>query len=210
LIVNRAEGKLPAALSVLSQLVAQDQARRQDTRGVLIYCAPGTHREVLRAVADVGLRCHEFVHTVGMMERERLLGQFADGTIQALVAVKCLDEGVDVPSTRMALILASSTNPREFVQRRGRILRRAEGKERAVVYDFIVVPPQGSTGALGPAERGILQREMPRFAEFASAALNEFEARAVVRDILDRAGMLHLLDTTPWDMYHTLRRWDWD
>ena len=96
---------------------------------------------MLQAVAALGLRCHEFVHTVSLSKREKLLAQFGAGDIQVLVAIKCLDEGVDVPSTKTAFILASSTNPREFVQRRGRILRRAPGKDRAVIYDFLVVPP---------------------------------------------------------------------
>jgi superfamily II DNA or RNA helicase len=208
-IVGRASAKLPAALSVIQRLMAEDQADRRETRGVLIYCAPGTHQDVLHAVADLGLRCHEFVHTVGLAQREQLLEQFAAGTVQALVAVKCLDEGVDVPSTRTALIMASSTNPREFVQRRGRILRRAEGKDRAVVFDFIVLPPRRPSGRMSEVELSLLQREMPRFVEFASTALNEFEARSVVRDTLDGAGLLHLLDARPWDIYHTLRRWDW-
>jgi len=56
---------------------------------------------------------------------------------------------------------------------------------------------------------GILQREMPRFVEFASSAMNQFSARAVIRDILDRLEMLNLLDEKPWDVYHTLKRWDW-
>ncbi|MBN1459273.1 MAG: DEAD/DEAH box helicase family protein [Armatimonadetes bacterium] len=209
-IIGRAAGKLPRALAVLESLMADDRRHRRETQGLLVYCAPGTHTQVLRAVADRGLRCHEFVHTVSLGERERLLSQFAEGVIQALVAIKCLDEGVDVPSTRTALILASSTNPREFVQRRGRILRKAEGKDRAVVHDFIVIPPERQTRGLSGAELGIFQREMPRFAEFASSALNEFEARAVVRETLDRIGMLHLLDRKPWDVYHTLKQWDWD
>ena len=66
-------------------------------------------------------------------ERQVLLDMFASGHLDALVAMKCLDEGVDVPSTQTAYILASSSNPREFVQRRGRILRKALGKEKAVI-----------------------------------------------------------------------------
>ncbi|MEM5687276.1 helicase-related protein [Bacillus cereus] len=69
-----------------------------------------------------------------------MLEAFADGTIQVLVAIKCLDEGVDVPSTRSAYFLASTSNPREFVQRRGRILRTAKGKTLAEIHDFIVFP----------------------------------------------------------------------
>lgn len=208
-IISSARQKLPALLQLLRCMKEDYQQRGDELNGILIYCAPGGHKEVLQAVAALGLRCHEFVHEVSLTEREKLLTQFDAGDIQVLVAIKCLDEGVDVPSTRMAFILASSTNPREFVQRRGRILRKSEGKERAIIYDFLVAPPPERLALKLGSDVAILQREMPRFVEFASSAINQFNARAVVRDILDRLEMLNLLDEKPWDVYHTLKRWDW-
>jgi len=208
-IISGAEEKLPAMLAVLTSLIEQDRQNGRETRDILIYCAPGRHRDVLKAVAKLGLRCHEFVHDVSLPDREKLLEQFADGDIQVLVAIKCLDEGIDVPSTRIAFVLASSTNPREFVQRRGRILRLAKGKSEAIIYDYIVVPPHERLSLKREADVSILKREMPRFVEFASSALNEFQARSAVRDILDRYEMLNLLDEKPWDVYHNLKQWDW-
>lgn len=208
-IISSAEEKLPAMLDVLRGLIDDDRRNGRETRDILIYCAPGRHRDVLQAVAELGLRCHEFVHDVSLPDREKLLEQFAEGAIQVLVAIKCLDEGVDVPSTRIAFVLASSTNPREFVQRRGRILRMAKGKSEAVIYDYIVVPPSERLSLKRDADVSILKREMPRFAEFAFSALNEFQARSAVRDILDHYEMLNLLDEKPWDVYHNLRQWDW-
>lgn len=169
---------------------------------MLIYCAPGKHREVLRAVATLGLRCHEFVHTVTMNDRGSVLRQFAIGDIQVLVAIHCLDEGVDIPSTQTAFFLASTTNPKEFVQRRGRILRKCDGKIRADVYDFVVVPDINYAHLRRDSDLGMLCREMPRFVEFAASAENEFEARAVIRDIINAFQVLHLFDSRPWDIYH--------
>lgn len=208
-IISSAQQKLPALLQLLRGMQEDYRQRGDELNGILIYCAPGRHKEVLQAVAALGLRCHEFVHEVSLADREKLLTQFDAGDIQVLVAIKCLDEGVDVPSTRIAFILASSTNPREFVQRRGRILRNSGGKDRAVIYDFLVVPPPERVALKLGSDVTILQREMPRFVEFASSAINQFNARAVVRDILDRLEMLNLLDEKPWDVYHTLKRWDW-
>jgi len=208
-IISSAQHKLPALLKLLRRMQDEYRQRGDEPTGILIYCAPGGHKSVLQAVAALGFRCHEFVHEVSLSEREQLLAQFDAGDIQVLVAIKCLDEGVDVPSTRTAFVLASSTNPREFVQRRGRILRRAPGKERAVIYDFLVVPPPERLELKIGADVSILQREMPRFVEFASSATNQFSARSAVRDILDRFEMLNLLDEKPWDVYHTLKRWDW-
>lgn len=196
-----AAGKLPALLDELRSMAKKAQVLGLEIRDILIYCAPGKHREVLRAVAALGLRCHEFVHTVGLADREKILNQFASGDLQALVAIKCLDEGVDVPSTRTAFFLASTTNPKEFIQRRGRVLRLAKGKRRAIIYDFVVIPSDRCSHDTG---QSILRREMPRFAEFAHAACNEFEARSQLHDILDRYEMLNLFDERPWDVYRDL------
>lgn len=208
-IISSAQQKLPALLQLLRGMLEKNRHNGDALNGILIYCAPGGHREVLQKVAALGLRCHEFVHDVSLSDREKLLYQFESGDIQVLVAIKCLDEGVDVPSTRMAFILASSTNPREFVQRRGRILRKSKGKDRAVIYDFIVAPPSQRLAQKCSTDVAILKREMPRFVEFASSAMNQFNARAVVRDILNHFEMLNLLDEKPWDVYHTLKQWDW-
>jgi superfamily II DNA or RNA helicase len=207
-ILASAEQKLPKLLETLKHNMAERTQQDKEIRDILIYCAPGSHKEVLKAVAQLGLRCHEFVHTVALSEREKILDQFAKGVIQALVAIKCLDEGVDVPSTKTAYFLASTTNPREFVQRRGRILRLSEGKDKAEVYDFIIVPEPHSQNFNIDTGKSLLKREMPRFAEFASCALNEFEARSVVRDLLDQSGMLHLLDEKPWDIYYEIKKED--
>lgn len=208
-IISSAQQKLPVLLRLLRGMLGEHRRNGDELNGILIYCAPGGHKEVLKEVAALGVRCHEFVHDVSLSDREKLLSQFDAGDIQALVAIKCLDEGVDVPSTKTAFILASSTNPREFVQRRGRILRKSEGKERAVIYDFIVAPPPERLAQKIGVDLAILKREMPRFVEFASSAMNQFSARVVVRDILDHLEMLNLLDEKPWDVYHTLKQWDW-
>lgn len=208
-IIYAAQAKLPALLSLLRKIIAKHVQANEEPRGILIYCAPGHHKAVLQQVSSIGLRCHEFVHDVSLSEREKLLKQFASGDIQALVAIRCLDEGVDIPSTRMAFIMANSTNPREFIQRRGRILRRAPDKDRAMIYDFLVVPPKDRIDLKLKADLSIIQREMPRFVEFASLATNEFHARSTVFEILDKLGMLNLLEDKPWQVYHSLKGWDW-
>ena len=201
-IVSAAENKIPLLLTALKKQMAKSEGKTGELRNILIYCAPGTHKQVLAAVSSLGLRCHEFVHTVSMHKRETILCQFAKGDIQALIAIHCLDEGVDIPSTQTAYFLASTTNPREFIQRRGRILRRFEGKIRADVYDFVVVPDMQYAHLRRDTDIGLLRREMPRFAEFAASAENEFEARSVIREIVDAYQMLHLFDLKPWDIYH--------
>jgi len=181
--------------------LGKKNASGQRLKYVLVYCAPGEHRSALSGLSDLGLRCHEFVHSVSLADREKVLAQFERGSIETLVAIRCLDEGVDVPATRLAFFLASTMNPRQFIQRRGRVLRLADGKERAILYDLLVVPSSGEGTSSREAARSLLRREMPRFAEFASAATNRFAAREVVFDLLNEYGMLHLLEETPWEIY---------
>ena len=90
---------------------------------------------------DLNMRVSMFTSKEDAKERERIKNSFAEGKLlQALVAIKCLDEGVNIPGIRTAFILASSTNPKEYIQRRGRVLRKAIGKDYAVIYDFITLP----------------------------------------------------------------------
>ncbi len=197
-IINAAEEKLPKLRAIIGDKL--DEYLEMEVPGVLFYCAPGTHREYLSEISRTGLLCHEFVHNVKLSDRQKVLKDFSAGQIQALVAIKCLDEGVDIPATKEAFFLSSTTNPREFVQRRGRILRKSPGKNLAKVYDFIVVPKNDSDFDESIAI-SILKREMPRFAEFSASARNQFEARAVLRPLLDRYGLLHMLEERPWELY---------
>jgi superfamily II DNA or RNA helicase len=193
LLIRRAEllNKAKNKLGVLSELV--------DTHGqirhTLFYCAPGQIDEVLRLLGwGKGLLVHRFTAEEDTGERQQLLTDFASGDLQALVAMKCLDEGVDVPSTRTAFLLASSSNPREFIQRRGRILRKASGKEYSFIHDLIAVPPNVWTGSRDSpsfeAERTIMRRELQRFKEFADHALNKHQAMDKVWDVAKRYGLM--------------------
>jgi superfamily II DNA or RNA helicase len=141
---------------------------------------------------------HEFTSRQSRAERRKLLKDFAEQKIQSLIAMKCLDEGVDVPPTRVAYFLASSSNPREFVQRRGRVLRTYKGKEFAVIYDLISIPPRKfiEEGRMGKEYRSVktaFVKEYKRIQEFSSMALNQYES---LNEIYVMADMLDVLDVT--------------
>jgi superfamily II DNA or RNA helicase len=144
---------------------------------------------------DLGMAVAQFTADTPQAERQSLLTQFAQGDLQALVAIRCLDEGVNVPSISRAFILASSTNPRQFVQRRGRLLRRAEGKSSADIFDFCVRPPKASRMMSDPAfkvGRALIQSEMRRVAEFAALAQNGPQAKLKLMPVLKEWNLLHL------------------
>ena len=186
-LMNNAENKL----SALSKLVDSED----HIEHTLFYCAPEQIDEVLHLLGwEKSLLVHRFTAEENTKERQQLLTNFADGKLQALVAMKCLDEGVDVPNTRTAYILASSSNPREFIQRRGRILRKAPGKEFSIIHDLIAVPPTVHTALRNSAafesERSILRRELQRFKEFANLAQNKHQALDVIWAIASRYGLM--------------------
>lgn len=186
-LLNTAENKI----NILSELLDSED----ELHHALFYCAPGQIDDVLSMLGlDKGLLVHRFTAEENAKERQELLSDFAKGELQALVAMKCLDEGVDVPSTQTAFILASSSNPREFIQRRGRILRKFPGKEFSTVYDLITVPPSNWVGlqedSIFKVERGIIRKELQRFKEFANPSLNKHQAIDVIWDIANRYGLL--------------------
>src|SRR5699024_532255 len=167
----------------------------------LVYCAEKQVNILTKLLSELGLRVHKFDSTVSNKEREQILKSFAEGTIQVLVAIKCLDEGVDVPSTRVAYFLASTSNPREFVQRRGRILRKARNKTIAEIHDFIVLAEEMDADTFTM----IAKKELPRFAEFSSAAINQNNAKMQIFDSLDPYNKNHLMDKRPWDVYKEMQ-----
>jgi superfamily II DNA or RNA helicase len=142
----------------------------------LVYC----QWQQLSVVKDwLGLRLRKPIHTFTAQEdlnqRREILNEFGSGQLEVLVAMRCLDEGVDVPPTRSAFLLASSENPKQFVQRRGRVLRHYPGKTAAVIYDFIYLSRPDTT-----RREFELRKELTRFAEFAMAAKNNEDAVEIV------------------------------
>jgi len=201
-LITNASNKNSVLREILGSEIKQYKEMGKDLSHVLFYCPVGDHRRILNLVSEFKIKAHEFVAYINSEERQRILNSFAQGELQALVAMKCLDEGVDVPATKSAFILASTTNPRQFIQRRGRILRKSGGKEKAFIHDLVVIPPLNEDYRKNlEYKKSILAREMPRFAEFASLANNEFEAREKMKTILDKFHSLHLFDIKPWDVY---------
>lgn len=135
------------------------------------------------------MKVSQFTSNESVEERAVLKREFASGdTLQALIAIKCLDEGVNIPSIRTAFILASTTNPKEYIQRRGRVLRLAEGKDYAEIYDFITLPrPLDEVCSLTEEEMKreltLVKNELCRAEEFARIAMNCASCSAVLDDI---------------------------
>ncbi len=135
------------------------------------------------------MKVSQFTSNESVEERAILKKEFAAGdTLQALIAIKCLDEGVNIPSIRTAFILASTTNPKEYIQRRGRVLRLADGKDYAEIYDFITLPrPLNEVSSITEEEMKreltLVKNELCRAEEFARIAMNCVSCSSVLDDI---------------------------
>ncbi|MEV6129380.1 DEAD/DEAH box helicase family protein [Streptomyces violaceusniger] len=201
-ILGHARAKLPA--------LRREISKRDHDWFQLLYCAEGRHplADGINGDLDETTQLDQALHMVGQElrmpaakyvsetsreQRREILRRFSTGDdLQVLLSMRCLDEGVDVPAARTAYLVASSSNPRQFIQRRGRVLRRAPGKDFADIIDFIVVPPEGAEDLHRETERRMIARELRRVAEFARLAENEAATLDILRPLRQRYGLLEI------------------
>lgn len=138
---------------------------------------------------ELGMEVARFTSQENIETRGIIKEQFVKGDrLQAIVAIKCLDEGVNIPGIRTAFILASTTNPKEYIQRRGRVLRKAPNKNYAVIYDFVTLPrhlDEVSSLTLEQAQRDVslVKNELARIKEFGRLADNSMVANKLIWEI---------------------------
>ncbi|HZH68083.1 MAG TPA: helicase-related protein, partial [Chitinophagales bacterium] len=127
----------------------------------------------------------------GLSERQYLIEKFRDGTYQTLVAIKCLDEGIDIPTAQTAIIMASSTNPREYIQRVGRVIRQSKRKDRAYIFDFIIEPDftRLKAPALIKFEKQIFEKELLRVKDMSENSINNADVLLEINKRLRRANI---------------------
>ena len=150
-------------------------------------------RQIEAVTRILGNECHmevaKFTSQENMETRTIIKEQFQRGDrLQAIVAIKCLDEGVNIPGIRTAFILASTTNPKEYIQRRGRVLRKADNKPFAEIYDFVTLPRELDSVSALTAEQAqrdlsLVRNELARIREFGRLSMNSMEANSLIWDI---------------------------
>lgn len=186
-IIKNIKGKF-VALEILLKNMGPD------IRWTIIYCTPQQIDDAMDLIDRIGIVYkHRFTMEEGtisesryggLSERDYVLKKFAAGEYHVLVAMKCLDEGVDIPPAKTAVLLASSGNPREYIQRIGRVIRRYPGKKEATIYDFIVSPDFSNLPKeLVEIEKKILKKELKRSMEIAQIAINNTEATKILHDV---------------------------
>ena len=189
---------LSGKMSALKEIVTTNE-----TPKMLVYCGAGTRdnldpeepqirhvEEVVKTLSDdLNMVCAKYTAETTQEKRESMLRGLDRGQYDAIVAINCLDEGVDVPSIQTAVLMTSSGNPRQFIQRRGRVLRKSKGKTKAVIYDMVVVP---NTDNPSPTEKALMRRELSRYLEFANSAINKHETELMILNMQEKFGLLDM------------------
>ena len=125
----------------------------------------------------------------GQKDREEILEEFASGKLQVLTSMKCLDEGVDVPRSELAIFCSSTGNPRQFIQRRGRVLRTHPKKKMAVLHDLVVAPEINPNSSSYRMERAMLKSELIRVNNFALLSENPSYSELELREVMEHYGL---------------------
>jgi superfamily II DNA or RNA helicase len=190
-IIHKASNKVSALISIINEMGAEN------FKDAFIYIPEGIEvdysnddnsileDDINDKIIDIylkklfdnfGLKMAKFTGETN--NREQILNQFKNHKLDALLAMKCLDEGVDIPQTKLAIFCSSTGNPRQYIQRRGRVLRKYKGKEYAVIYDLIVKPIINHTDTdekLLKIEKNIFLSELRRLINFSVLSENKDE-----------------------------------
>lgn len=204
IIAQKRSRLIAGAFNKVNALAKEIKPYKNDNH-ILVYCGAtkiaeqdenGEDMRQIDAITELlgknmGMNVAQFTSKEDSYTRDLLRRKFFDGDyLQALVAIKCLDEGVNIPAIKTAFILASTTNPKEYIQRRGRVLRKYPGKEFAIIYDFITLPrPLDEAINLTyeeiKCEKSMVRNEVNRMIEFNRLAMSKMEADKLIYEITD-------------------------
>jgi len=198
-IIHKASNKLEA----FKEILRSEFAKRKNLKYTLVYVPEGIEANFDKTDYSVETEdeirlIDEYTKTVSQTDdtvmvtqftansnnRDEILKNFEQGKIHVLTSMKCLDEGVDVPRSELAIFCASTGNPRQFIQRRGRVLRLHKDKTHATIHDLVVVP-EVSDESTFEMEKGLVKKELERVVDFANLAMNKTDTYETLKNILD-------------------------
>lgn len=187
---KRANLKKQAANKIFAlELLIESLKKEKEFKNTLLYI---DSNKTMKAVQDMltakHIKTSKFTGSETLDQRTKIIKALERENINAIVAIKCLDEGVDIPSATTGIFLSNNTDPREYIQRLGRVLRRHEpsGKSIAFIYDFIVIPPNASYS--DSISRNLVKTEIKRAKFFQQLAFNSTQVKEKINEVLDNFG----------------------
>lgn len=201
-IIHKAANKLEAAIRILEKQFAENG----NLKYTFVYVPEGETFEIreeedelalenirlinqyTREIARINERILVNQFISGMNDRDDILKQFQKGEIDVIASMKCLDEGVDIPRAETAIFCSSTGNPRQFIQRRGRVLRKYPGKNHAVIHDLVIVPDfenQHEGLETFGLEKQMIKTELERVMYFATLSKNPYYTEDVFREVCE-------------------------
>lgn len=199
-IIHKAENKIDAFKEILSS----EFKKRGNLKYTLVYVPEGLEpdysetdidteteedisliNEYTRAVSATDDSLMVKQYTASSKNREQILKDYEEGKVHVLTSMKCLDEGVDVPRSELAIFCSSTGNPRQFIQRRGRVLRLHKEKVHAVIHDLVVVPEIRESESNYNMERNLVKKELERVVDFSNLAMNKMDTYESLKSVLN-------------------------
>ena len=199
-IIHKAVNKL----DTFKRILKDEYEKRKNLKYTLIYVPEGNEpnfedsdfsvetedekrliNEYTKAVSSTDDLIMVKQFTASSTNRKEILTDFETGRIHVLTSMKCLDEGVDVPRSELAIFCASTGNPRQFIQRRGRVLRLHEDKVHATIHDLVVVPEIKGNDSTYEMERGLVKKELERVVDFSNLSMNKTDTYETFKAILE-------------------------
>lgn len=199
-IIHKAQNKKGAFRSILNN----EFQKRGNLKYTLVYVPEGVEpnyeetdadpendaedakliNEYTKAVSQTDASIMVKQYTANTKDRETVIKSFEQGLTHVLTSMKCLDEGVDVPRSELAIFCASTGNPRQFIQRRGRVLRLHKDKTHSVIHDLVVVPIINNEDSTYEMERNLVKKEIERVVDFSELSLNSMDTYNSLSQVL--------------------------
>ncbi len=199
-IIHKAVNKIDA----FKEILTSEFKRKGNLKYTLVYVPEGLEpdysetdidteteedirliNEYTRAVSATDDSLMVKQYTASSKNREQILKDYEGGEVHVLTSMKCLDEGVDVPRSELAIFCSSTGNPRQFIQRRGRVLRLHKEKVHAVIHDLVVVPEISVAESNYNMERNLVKKELERVVDFSNLAMNKMNTYESLKSVLN-------------------------
>lgn len=194
-IISKCNEKLSKFRKILKEL-----RYNNDQSNLLVYTAENKEffAKTLRVLQEEGFKTLKIVGSIANDKRLDIIEKHKNQDIDCILAMRCLDEGVDIPSANKSIILSSSTNSKQYIQRRGRVLRRFDegNKTKAKIYDFLVLPKKFQS----ETDKNLFKRELKRVFEFSSTSENDTEIFMNLFNYCKKNGILKEFTNIIWEV----------